>query len=284
MSRRRLFAAAALLAATLATLPGRGAEPPPPSTAEGVLSFAEALLEGGDSFRAATEFLRFLHHFPEDPAVPKALRGLGDAYARAGRWDDAAETFGRLFQTTRSEEDRRFLGAALYRGGRYGETADLLLSPGANEAARTLGTLALIRMGAPTELPRNARRDMAEAFSQLPRKSPTTAGGLSAVLPGAGQLYADRPRDALLSFVLNGGFLWATYEAARRDQWALAGILGFFEVGWYAGNIVSAANAAHKWNRREEGRFYQRWEGGALPSWSLSAAPGALGLVAEWRW
>jgi hypothetical protein len=49
----------------------------------------------------------------------------------------------------------------------------------------------------------------------------------------------------------------------------MAGILGFFELGWYSGNIVSSANAAHKWNRREQGRFLRDWEGSALPQWRL---------------
>ncbi|HSH71097.1 MAG TPA: hypothetical protein VK997_14345, partial [Deferrisomatales bacterium] len=100
----------------------------------------------------------------------------------------------------------------------------------------------------------------------------------------AGHLYCDRPRDGMVSLVLNGVFLWGTYAAVQQEQWALAGILGFFELGWYSGNIVSAANAAHKWNRREQGRFLREWEGGFLPQWNLALLDGGFGGALSWRW
>jgi len=285
LRRSRLAAlAGVLLAVLLAAVPAVCEPPPPPSSPEGILSFAEALLASGDSFRAATEYLRFLHHYPSHPAGPTALRGLGSAYAVAGRWDEAAGTFARLEETAPSAEARWLVGAALYRAGRYGETAQRLLSEDSGEAGATLGTLALLRMGPKPQIPPKARSDLADAFSRIPKKSPGLAGTLAAVLPGAGHLYADRPRDAFISFLLNAGFLWGTYEAARREEWALAGVLGFFEAGWYTGNVVSAVNAAHKWNRREEDRFFNRWESSSLPRWGLAALPHGAGLAFTWRW
>jgi len=256
------------------------AAPPPPATPEGVLSFAETLLAAGESYRAVTEYLRFLHHFGDHPDAPRAIRGLGQSYAQAGRWDEAASVFQRL---PPGPEARRLLGAALYRGGRYQEAAQVLLAPPADEGDATLGTLALLRTGR-TELPTPARNDLAQAYGALPRKSPRVSGSLAALLPGAGHLYSDRPRDAAISFVLNAAFLWGTLEAARREEWALAGVLGLFELGWYSGNVVSAVNAAHKWNRREEGRFFRDREEGLVPRWGLALGPGALGAVASWRW
>jgi tetratricopeptide (TPR) repeat protein len=256
------------------------AAPPPPTTPEGVLSFAEALLAAGESYRAATEYLRFLHHFAAHPDAPRAVRGLGESYAQAGRWDDAVSAFQRL---PPGPETRRLLGAALYRGGRYQEAARTLLAPEADGGDAVLGTLALLRVGH-TQVPPPAREELAQEYESLPRKSPGLAGGLAAVLPGAGHLYTDRPRDAAISFVLNAAFLWGTVEAARREEWALAGILGFFELGWYSGNVVSAVNAAHKWNRREEGRFFRDREEGVVPRWGLALGPGSVGAVATWRW
>ncbi len=271
------------LALLLAT--GAWAKPPPPATPEGVLSFADTLLRSGDSFRAATEYLRFLHHFPEDPRAPRALEGLGRAYALAGRWAEAAGAFARLSREAPSPEARRLLAGALYRGGRPLEAARLLLAPGAGEPDRVLGTLALLRAGRPREALPGVRTDIVEKYEALPRKSPFTAAALAAVLPGAGHLYVGRPRDAAVSFVLNGVFLWGTWRAARNEQWALAGVLGLFEAGWYGGNVVSAANGAHKWNRREARRFFSRWEAGVMPRWDLVVLPGGGGaLRVSWRW
>ncbi len=282
MTRRIASAAAALL--LLAGSAGAAGRPPPGSP-EGVLSFADALLRAGESFRAATEYMRFLHHYPEAPGTARALEGLGRAYALAGRWGQAAEAFRRAYGRAPSPERRLLLGTALYRAGRAAEAARLLLVPGAPEAHRILGTLALIRAGSPGAVLPGRRQDILEEYAALPRKHPAVAGVLAAVLPGAGHLYVGRPRDAAVSFAVNGLFLWGTWRAARREQWALAGILGVLELGWYSGNVVSAVNAAHKWNRREKRRFFSRWEEGAEPRWNLVVLPGggtALGLT--WRW
>jgi len=280
--RARLFLWTALFLCLAGQAPAETV--PPPATPEGVLSFAQALLRSGESFRAVTEYLRFLHHYPDHPEVPTAVEGLGSAYAQAGRWDEAVSAFFRLSELAPGDRSRRMLGSALYRARRYPESAQVLLGSGPREADSTLGTLAALRAGAPDPLPRSARADVADEYRGLEKKSPALAGTLSAALPGAGHLYADRPRDAAVSFVVNGLFLWGTYEAVRKEEWALAGVLGLFELGWYTGNIVSAVNAAHKWNQREEGRFFERWEAGALPQWGLVLAPSAAGVALAWRW
>jgi len=261
-------------------LPAAAAPPAPPADPAGVLSFADALLGGGESFRAATEYLRFLYHFGDRPEAAHALKGLGQAYAQAGRWDDAAAAFRRLPPDT---ESRWLLGSALYRGERYAEAARVLLTPGAETEATTLGSLALLRSGAGEDAG-VARADLADQYRALPRKSPGLAGSLAAVIPGAGHLYADRPRDAAISFVLNAAFLWGTVEAVRQQEWALAGVLGFFELGWYSGNVASAINGAHKWNRREEGRFFRSREEGSLPRWGLVLGPRTVGAALAWAW
>lgn len=285
-------AALALFLALAAAPASAGQEPfsppaPSPASAEGLLSFADALLAAGESFRAATEYLRLLHHFGDRPEAGRALEGLGRAYAQAGRWDEAAAAFRRVaaagWEGVEATEARWLLGSALYRGERYEEAARVLLVPEAEPAAVALGTLALLRAGKASQAAA-ARPDLAAAHAALPRKNPATAGTLAAVLPGAGHLYADRPRDAAVSFFLNAAFLWGTYEAVRREQWALAGVLGLFELGWYSGNVVSAVNAAHKWNRREEGRFFRTREEGALPRWGLFLGPDAVGAALAWGW
>lgn len=276
--------AAALLSVLLAlALPAR-AEPPLPGSAGGLLSFADALLAEGESFRAVTEYQRLLHHFPVSPQVPPALAGLGKAYAQAGRWDESAEAFRRLGEAAPSAEARSLLGAALYRGGRHREAARVLLADAPPGGDAALGTLALLRAGVGSELPPAARADWAAEFDALPRKNPGLAGTLAAVLPGAGHAYVGRPRDAAVAFLLNASFLWAAWEAARREEWALAGVVGLLELGWYSGNVVSAMNGAYKWNRREEQRFFDRREAGLVPSWSLAPLPGGAAADLSWRW
>ncbi|GAB4266766.1 MAG: hypothetical protein Kow0092_19850 [Deferrisomatales bacterium] len=279
----RNAAAALLVLACLCR--GASAAAAAPATPAGLLSFADALRASGESFRAVTEYLRFLHHYPEHPDASRAVEGLGRAYAIAGRWEEAIAAFRRLDALRGDRESRRLLGAALYRGGRYGEAARLLLGEGASPAETTLGTLAWLRAeGAEGPAPAGVRQELVRQYRELPRKSPATAGTLAALLPGAGHLYCDRPRDAAVSLALNGAFAWGTYEAARREQWALAAVLGLFELGWYSGNVVSAVNAAHKWNRREQGRFFHRWESDAVPRWTLAPSPRGWLAAVRWVW
>ena len=84
--------------------------------------------------------------------------------------------------------------------------------------------------------------------SDLKTKSPTLAGIL-AVIPGAGHLYCGRYRDATVAFILNSAMIYAAYEAFDHDQNVLGGLITFFELGFYAGNIYSAVGSAHKHNR-----------------------------------
>jgi len=78
---------------------------------------------------------------------------------------------------------------------------------------------------------------------------------LLAIIPGAGHLYCERKKDALISFLLNGAMIYAAYEAFDHDLDVIGGIITFFELGFYSGNIYSAVNSAHKYNRNEKSKF-----------------------------
>lgn len=275
-----------LALALLLACPIRAETVPPPDSAQGILSFGENLLKAGEGYRAATEFLRVLHHYPDDKSSSaRALDGLGRAYASAGRWDEAAEAFGRLAALSPENTSAPVArGAALYRAGRYDE-ARAVLSQQEGDEARALATLAWLREGGEAlAAPEGLDPTIVAEHGELPRKSPTTAGFLSAAVPGAGHLYVDRPRDALTALLINGLFTWGAVRSAREDQWGLAGVLGAVELFWYSGTIVGAVNGAHKWNEREEERFYRTHEAGAVPRWSLWTDGEGLGAAFSLGW
>lgn len=277
---RRTFAL--LLFSLLISSPAWAAEPP--DSPKGILGFAASLMDRGETYRAVTEYLRVVHHFGDDKeARETALKGLAAAYGKAGRWDDAAETLAALAAEYPNSDYMEEEARALYLAGRYGEAATLALKPGAGEKLIILGTLSLLKGGFadPTGL---ADRKLLEEYGALPQKSPLAAGVLSAILPGAGHLYVDRPNDALMAFLLNGAFIWGTIEAAEREQWGLAGLLGTVELFWYSGTIVGSVNGAHKWNNREKDRFLTRKETDALSGIYLKPLPGGAAIAAVYRW
>lgn len=274
-----------LLAALLLAAAAHGA--PAPDTPAGMLDFAASLATTGDTYRAATEYMRVLHHFGDDAQTRRAaLHGLGGAYAQAGRWEDAAQTLAKLHKEAPTAETRQLLGDALIRAGRHSEGAELLLAAPAGEKERALGTLAWLKAGVESSPPPEADAALIAKYRALPEKSPTTAGFLSAVLPGSGHLYVDRPRDGAIAFLLNAAFIWGTWEAAKNEEWALTGVLGACELFWYSGTIVGAVNGAHKWNRREEERFFEDALANSRPRWSAAPLPlregGGLSLSYNW--
>jgi len=91
---------------------------------------------------------------------------------------------------------------------------------------------------------------------KLPEKRPFLAGMLS-IVPGLGQAYCGRYRDASLSFIVNGIIGWAAWESFDHERPALGSLISFFGLGFYSGNIYSAMNSAHKHNRRVEKRWYK---------------------------
>ena len=92
---------------------------------------------------------------------------------------------------------------------------------------------------------------------RIPRKSPLVGGVLSALLPGAGQFYTQRPTEGVTSFLLNGSFLWATVELFNRGSEVAGVLLGFFETGWYSGGIFGAVNDAPKFHRKAQKDFVE---------------------------
>ncbi|HAR43737.1 MAG TPA: hypothetical protein DCS07_14070 [Bdellovibrionales bacterium] len=83
----------------------------------------------------------------------------------------------------------------------------------------------------------------------VPAKSEWLAGGLSTVLPGAGQAYTRNFQSAALSFVLNAVFLATTLEFARKDMPAAAVASGMVFSVTYLGNILNAVDSVKRFNQ-----------------------------------
>lgn len=102
-------------------------------------------------------------------------------------------------------------------------------------------------------------KEISKKYENLELKSPTIAGLSSAIVPGLGQLYIGRNRDALASFLVNGLFIWGISESSKKDLHASTAILSLFGFGWYSGNIYGAINGAHKYNRNVKDNFKEEY-------------------------
>jgi TolA-binding protein/TM2 domain-containing membrane protein YozV len=250
-------------------------EPSPESLGpDQLLRFANHLLQGGEYFRAITEYRRFLFTYPNDARVTMALFRIGQAFFQGESYAEALQTFQALERRdpdgSYGQQARLWQGESLLRQAQYAaaehvynrfiDQSDHSYAPYAHyqrgwtflyrrqwqEAARSWQ-----RVPPDHPLYPAAQQLVSEsqAGEQLPQKSPALAGLLSGILPGSGQLYNRRLGDALLAFLLNGLFIAGTIEAIDHGELAVAGVLSFFEAGWYVGNIYGAVNGAHKHNR-----------------------------------
>lgn len=269
---------------------------------EDQFQFARQTMERGEYLRAVAEFERFIHFFPEDEKVPQARYLIGFCYLRAKEYESARKA---LEKVNKSYSGRPIGGKALflmgesyYRQGLLKEAQQYFKMVIEAYPYLDVRHAAQYRLGW-SRMREDRWRDASETFEgiektsplypnaqdlakmslqgeALPYKKPTTAGAL-AILPGLGHLYCERPKDALVAFLLNGVTIWAAIEAFDEDLQVLGGILLLLELGFYTGNIYSAVNSAHKFNRKVRNDFRRN-----LPdrlNLNLFTTRGGLGLA-----
>ena len=241
-----------------------------------VHAFARHLFEKGYWAYAAEEFLRFCFVCPDDPRVPEARLLAGACWEKAGRVPEAVSAYRRLAgEFPRSVEGLEAwvrIGELSYRQARFEEARAELerfleREPPMpwRDRARYRAAWAALRLHAfslarhefsaladqpgPYREPAEGIVAVLDRIPHLPYRSPVLAGFLSALVPGAGQFYAGETRDALLSFLVNGALIAATYQAFDREVYGVGGVVGVVAVGFYSGSVYGAVNSAHHANR-----------------------------------
>jgi hypothetical protein len=252
--------------------------------ADEVLGFADHLYARGDYYRAITEYERFLFLTPSNAAAPQVKLQIAACYVQGKKWDTAIPLLLEVKEHCAETEAGKcavfWLANAYYQMGSY-NSAEVVLdeferrqpASASTDLARLEQAACLLHLDNVTwagealaRVPANSpARKLADDFAQslrgyqeLPGKSPWLAAGMSAVLPGAGQLYIRRPGDAAISFVLNGALIGATLAAFNNDERVAGSFILVFESSWYFGNIYNAASGAHKYNRRQRDTFFDQ--------------------------
>ncbi len=251
--------------------------------AERQFAFAEALFLEGDYFRAITEYKRFNFFYPGHRLCMKSDFRIAESYYKAKRWQEAIDALAlfisryrqspmlveALFLKGMAEKELKKYNDALssfrdiiklesktHTDKALYQSAVIYMDMG--EWDKASKTFLLIPKDSPLYTSANIISSGLDRIENIPQKSPAAAGTLAAILPGAGHLYVERPRDALLSFLLNGAFILAAVELFRHDNYWAGGGVTFFEIGWYTGNIYSAVSSAHKYNKRAREEFLER--------------------------
>jgi tetratricopeptide (TPR) repeat protein len=244
------------------------------------MGLGDFFFEDGDYYRAITEYKRFLFFFPQSLRAEEALWKIASSYFHGKRWDDALSSADELLKKHPSSpwapdavllKGRCWMEKGEFSQGRHylQRAKEMAGGSGLSQEAQWQLAVSYLKEERWKEAAAEFRKiDSAsrlypradywakgiEGIDGVPQKSPTAAGIL-AILPGAGHLYCERYRDAGMAFVLNAGFIWGMVEAFRRENYVIGGILTFFELGWYSGNIYSAVSSAHKYNRNKKKEY-----------------------------
>jgi tetratricopeptide (TPR) repeat protein len=273
----RIFFLAGILLAIVTVSPAFPNEPPPP----GGMDFADHLFQTGDYYRAITEYERFAFTYSDHPTVKLARYQIAMSYFMGHRLENAADRFRLLTEQYPKEKIGKksffMLGEVYLAQKDYSRAitvfhAFLNANPDDDQADAAHFQIGRCRLwqgdwrfsketfdgigpDSPLRTQSQGMAAGAREFPLIPKKNPILAGTLSAILPGAGQLYIGRTTDAVVSFLLNGIFIWGAVESFHNGNNVAGGILVAFESGWYLGNIFNATSGAHKYNRRVEGDY-----------------------------
>jgi hypothetical protein len=162
-----------------------------------------------------------------------------------------------LQQTPMSERARLVLGWA-YRSDRDVLASDAVLSHVPAPRAAAIRALAAVddrddfsrHLSAVAPDLRTQALALQSRYDDAHTRSPAFAGILTAILPGAGQLYAGSLQAAAVTFVLNGLFIAATVELTRDEKYFTAAAAGTAASFFYVGGIMNAVDLARRRNER----------------------------------
>ena len=249
------------------------------------MELADHFFKQEDYYRAITEYKRFLFFFPQSPKVEEALWKIAQSYFKGQKWDEAIAAADQMIQkfpnsaklaelyllqglcfTAKKEYPRArwYFEKAKDSSSDFQTTQEAQWQIAVNYLKEEKWKEAVTEFRAvdpqSSFYPRSERWAQGlDRMDQIPQKSPVTAGIL-AILPGAGHLYCERYRDATIAFLLNGAFIWGMVESFQHENYVVGGILTFFELGWYSGNIYSAVSSAHKYNRKKKQEYLNNLE------------------------
>ncbi len=258
------------------------AEPVITINADKQIQFAEHYFRTEEYFRAIGEYERFIYFFHDDHRRELAMYKIGLSYFNGKKFLEAIDAFNELlakFPSTNFRTEARFrISECFIKRKDYLKAIGSLNDMAFTAENKDIADQKYYRRGwiylemSRWEEAENSFRliskknrdkyrltTLSHEMSKkkdLKTKKPTAAGIL-AIIPGAGHLYCERYKDATIVFILNTAMIYAAYEAFDNNLDALGGIITFFELGFYSGNIYSAVNCAHNYNRNTNNNFFE---------------------------
>jgi tetratricopeptide (TPR) repeat protein len=257
--------------------------------------FAQKLFQQKAYTSAISELQRFIHFFPDDRRIPAATKYIGKSFFQSGRYKEAINVFQNLIDRYQGDQDALlayFDISECYLKLQQPQQAYITLKNFTSiskdpdmldRAYYRMGWIAIDIGGwqdatnSLAKISPQFRKDKSiddltktlKADKPIALKHPKLSGALS-VIPGLGQLYCGRYKDALSAFFVNTALIWAAAESFNNELYALGTTISIFEAGFYTGNIYGATTSAHKYNQTQIKAYirqlHKQYQIGLLPT------------------
>lgn len=240
---------------------------------DNILSIADDLSSRKLYDDAITEYKRFIFFNPDSPQTAEAYYKIGLCYRSEGKIHNAIEALDNSISLYKDSElanrSRLTLATTLIASQNY-NLAKLELTKIINSTNdESLLKKALYFYGIEAIYTRDWRsaRDYFSKFYQRDDsidkinsiikttersyKSPTKAKAMSAIIPGAGQIYSGNWKNGINAFILNGAIIGGiAYNVYKKDYDNALIIAYLLLLRYYRGNIYHAGKDAERYNQR----------------------------------
>ena len=249
-----------------------------------VSDFADSLFQEGDYLNAAHEYKRILLLHPDTAHIDFIAFRVAASYQNAGRLERAIRAYQFLIDTypdsrliersTNNIAQCHILLGNKERGiasleNFLSKYKDSDLAPLAQftigmlfmeknewaEARRVWNDVSLAYPESRFAEVSMRLADIVENGDILPRRSPTVAGVLSALVPGSGQVYSGKRIDGFYTFMSVAVLGSASVYYTRAERYEVAIPVAALGLLLYRNNIYQGIRAAKTFNLQHEGRF-----------------------------
>ncbi len=247
-------------------------------SAKNIFDFGVSLYNESDYYRAISEFYRYLFYFPQGKKVNDAYLYIVKSYYFAEQYTQSINSAQKFLGFVKDESYKNrlyfYLATSYLRNENFDKSYKIYNILAEKIKPEKINECSFYRLGWVYILQTKWQKAMEkfEEFetkfpeshlvyeSQLIRKelenginftplSPTFAGIISAIIPGAGQVYCKRLGDGIVAFLLVGALAYSSYYYYKNGPSEMFYGSLFFNVLFYFGNIYTAYGSAHKYNK-----------------------------------
>lgn len=244
--------------------------------------YADSLMGQEDYYRAISEY-KMVDFFTSDKALKLyCQKNIAAAYYNSGKYRESIRTVSDINEKMPDTNDLQYwcnlrIGVSYYRLKAYLAAHSYLAQasqidstglPGiymalidteagnwegaSNKLDLVIASHANDTLGVTTQEISN----IIESSRYLPQKSPVLATMMSAVIPGAGQIYTKHTYDGMLAFFYVGAFTYAgllayNYDKDKGHGYWNTSLIFSIDALFYAGNLIGAYKTAGYRNLRQ---------------------------------